>query len=254
MMRSLLSLSLLLWLSGIPFGPSQAESKAIAPSAANDIEWFRATEQRLMDAIAVGDKTPWNDVMDESCIVTTEEGTILSKEALLKELRGLPPGLSGTIQVKDLTVQKVGDFAVVRFRLEEQENVFGQQLSTQYRVTDMFRRAGEKWKMVASHASVVTMDPPAQPASKKTWPWYAGKYKLLPDGWTFHVVLRDGVLHGGRDIANVRPFIPLAPNVFTLQGSLGEWIFVSENGSPASRIVHFRKFEPLIWTRVAHRE
>jgi len=34
-----------------------------------------------------------------------------------------------------------------------------------------------------------------------------------------------------------------------VSGSLGEWLFVTENGK-AVRILDFRKFEPLVWTRV----
>ncbi len=256
MIHTLLTLSLLLLLpSGVPLDSRQARTASPATSAeANDLEWFRSAEQSLMDAIAVGDKAIWDQMMDEGCIITTEEGNVLSKEMFLKELRGLPQGLSGTIRVKDLTLQKFGNFAIVRFRLEEQENVFGQQLSTQYRVTDTFRRAGDAWKMIASHASVVTQDPPPQVVSKATWPTMVGTYKLLPNGWTFHVALRDGVLYGGRDSRNLRPFIPLAPNVFTLTGSLGEWIFITENEAKPSKIVHFRKFEPLIWTRTRERK
>jgi hypothetical protein len=52
--------------------------------------------------------------------------------------------------------------------------------------------------------------------------------------------------------ARLRPFIPLTPDAFVLSGRLGEWIFVTEKGK-ASRIVNFRKFEPLVWTRVGDR-
>jgi len=235
---------------GLP-GLQQARSGAPQPpSEAADLEWFRSTEQSLMDAIASGDKQKWDRVMDETCVVTTEEGEVLSKEKFLGELNGLPNGLSGSIAVQDLTVQRLKDLAIVRFRLQEQENVFGQQLATQYRVTDTFRRVGSEWKMVASHASVVTIDPPPQEVSTASWPAMVGTYKLEPNGWTFHVALQDGMLYGGRNLGTLRPFIPLAPNVFTLKGALGEWIFVLEDGAEATKIVHFRKFEPLIWTRV----
>jgi hypothetical protein len=109
-------------------------------SVASDLHWFRSTEQALMDAIAVGDKTVWDRVMDDDCIVTTEEGDVLPKKKFLEELTGLPPGLSGSIKIVDLTVQDFRDFAIVRFRLEEYENIFGQEMTNQYRVTDTFRR------------------------------------------------------------------------------------------------------------------
>jgi hypothetical protein len=67
---------------------------------------------------------------------------------------------------------------------------------------------------------------------------------------TFHVALRDGVLYGGRDPAKLKRFIPLTPDAFVLEGTLGEWIFVAGDDHVAMRIMDFRKFEPLVWTRV----
>jgi hypothetical protein len=202
-----------------------------------------------MDSVAVGDKAPWERLMDPACVVTSEEGELLTRQAFLDALRPLPKGLSGRITVKDLTVQAFPGGAIVRYVADEAESVFGQQLSTQYRVTDTFRRDGAAWKMIASHLSVVTHDPPAQPAAREGWPALAGTYQLAPDGWTFTVELRGETLYGGRDPAKLRPFIPLAPNVFVLSGTLGEWVFVTDGGR-AVRIVDFRKFEPLVWTRV----
>jgi hypothetical protein len=150
---------------------------------------------------------------------------------------------------RELTVQEFPSFAVARFVADEWERVFGQRLTTKYRVTDTFRRDGDEWKMVSSHVAVVTQDPPAQNVSRAAWPALVGTYQLAPDGWSFTVELRDGTLYGGRDPKKLRPFIPLTSDAFVLSGSLGEWLFVIENGA-ATRIVSFRKFEPLIWTRV----
>ena len=146
----------------------------------------------------------------------------------------------------------------MRYRADEWETVFGQKLNTQYRVTDTFRHdskdkgesGGQGWKMVGSHFSVVTTNPPPQTVATTAWPSFAGTYQLLPDGWTFTVELRDGRLFGGRDPRKLKPFIPLAPNAFVLSDSLGEWIFVSGGDGKVTHILDFRKFEPLVWTRI----
>jgi uncharacterized protein DUF4440 len=216
---------------------------------AETIRWFRATEQKLMDAITSGDKAVWDRVLDPDCVLTTEEGQLVGKKQFLEELRPLPEGLKGDIAVQDLTVQRIEGVAIVRFLADEWETVFGQRISTRYRVTDTFRRDHEDWKMVASHVSVVTHDPPSQEVSKDQWPSFVGTYRLLPDGWTFTVEMRDALLWGGRDPKKLRQLIPLAPNVFVLSGTLGEWIFVMDKGA-VSHVLSFRKFEPLVWTRV----
>lgn len=235
-----------------PAGAASAKLDQPANHPAKD--WFQSTEQALMDSIATGDKAVWDRVLDENCIYTSEEGQSYTKQEFLKELTGLPPGLSGSIKVEELTVQEYPTFAVVRFLANEQENVFGQQLMTKYKVTDTFRKAGKEWKLLASHLSVVTADPPAQEVSTENWSRLPGVYRLMPEGWKLHVVLRDGSLSAGRDPNNLRPLIPLAPSVFVRKGALGELIFVVDKDGKASRIVEFRKFEPLIWTRVGDAE
>src|SRR5262249_48886906 len=113
---------------------------------AANTSWFQATEQALMTAIASGDKRVWDRVLDERCVYTSEEGEVLTKQELLKQLTGLPPGLSGRIKVEELTLQEYPTFAIVRFLASEEESVFGQLLKTKYRVTDTFRRDGSEWK------------------------------------------------------------------------------------------------------------
>ena len=189
--------------------------------------------------------------MDPTYVVTSEEGEVIDRARFLDELRALPAGLKGSITVRDLTVQEFPAFAVVRFLADEWESVFGQELRTKYRTTDTFRRDGDDWKLVASHFAVVTQDPPAQEVSKAGWPGFVGTYRVAPDGWTFTVELRDGQLWGGRDPKKLKRFVPVAPNVFVQSGALGEWIFVADETGKASRIVDFRKFEPLVWTRNA---
>jgi hypothetical protein len=218
--------------------------------AAEMLRYFRTTEQKLMDAVTKGDKSEWDKVLDPSFVMTTEEGQVLGKKQLLDELRPMPAGLTGDISVQDLTVQPVENVAIVRFLADEWQTIFGQRVSTRYRVTDTFRREGADWKMLSSHVSVVTHDPPGQEVAKDQWPGFVGTYQLQPDGWTFTVELRDGLLYGGRDPKKLRQMIPLAPNVFVLSGSLGEWIFVTDKGA-VTHVLSFRKFEPLVWTRVA---
>lgn len=223
--------------------------EGIQPASPETVRWFQSTEQALMDSIASGDKSLWERIMDPACAVTSEEGDVVPRQQFLEDLRALPPGLTGGIAVKDLTVDQFPGFAVVRYLADEWEIVFGQRLATRYRVTDTYRRSAGSWKMVASHTSVVTQDPPAQEVSRAGWPGFVGRYRLLPDGWTFTVELRDGALYGGRDPKKLKPLIPLTPDAFVVSGSLGEWLFVTENGK-AVRILDFRKFEPLVWTRV----
>ena len=212
------------------------------------VAWFQKTEQVLMSAIAPGDREPWERVMDPGCVFTTEEGRVLTRDEFLAEYRPLPEGLSGEITVKELTVQELPGAAVVRFLADEKESVFGQHLETQYRITDVYRSAGKDWKLVSSHASVVTRDPPAQPVSTAGWPGLVGRYRVSPGGWELKVELRDGELFAGR--SELHRLIPLAPNGFVREGSLGDWFFITDTSGRGVRIVQLRKHAPLVWDRV----
>jgi len=225
-----------------------AGAGAAEPSA-ETVKWFQTTEQSLMDAVASGDKAVWERALDDSFVMISEEGEVLPPEKLLKDMRPLPPGLSGKIVVKELTVQEFPTFAIVRYLADETEQVFAQNLATKYRMTDTFRRDGKSWKMLASHASVVTADPPAQPVPAARLAGLVGEYKILPDGWTFTVELRDGKLYGGRDPKKLKPMVPVTPTAFVVSGSLGEWLFDVDDKGKAQKIVDLRKFETLIWTR-----
>ncbi len=228
----------------------RADEPSSSKASAETVRWFQTTEQALMRAVATARKDVWDRVMDSTCVITSEEGEVTDKPKFLEEFRPLPPGLTGDITVRELTVQEFPTFAVVRYLADEWESVFGQRLTTKYRVTDTFRRDGQEWKMVASHFAVVTQDPPAQTVSSAGWSKFAGQYRLLPDGWTFTVELRDGKLYGGRDPKKLKPFVPLTPDAFVLSESLGEWMFVTDDAGRVTHILDFRKFEPLVWTRV----
>ncbi len=161
-------------------------------ASADSTSWFQKTEQALMDAVASGNKSVWDQVMDSSCVLTSEEGQVMSKKELLAQLRPLPPGLTGAIAVKELTVQEFPSFAVVRYLADESEIAFGQRLATKYRLTDTFRREGDTWKMVASHVAVVTQDPPAQDVSTADWPALAGFPTTGHSPWSCATDVRGG--------------------------------------------------------------
>src|SRR6476661_6712450 len=58
---------------------------AFQPSAGSR-EWFEKAEQTLMDAVASGDHAVWDQLMDDACVMTGEEGEQLTKAAFLKAL------------------------------------------------------------------------------------------------------------------------------------------------------------------------
>ena len=220
------------------------------PASAEMLRWFQSTEQALMDSIAVGDKGPWERIIDPACIVTSEEGDVVSRKQFLDDLGPLPAGLTGSIAVKELTVDELPGIAVVRYLADESEAVFGQRLATRYRVTDTFWRRRRGWKMVASHTSVVTQDPPAQEVLPRGLARLRRRVPSPARRVDLHRrAARRGALRWSRSEEAASPSIPLRRNAFVVSGGLGEWLFVTDEQGKV-RILDFRKFEPLVWTRV----
>ncbi len=72
---------------------------ATAQVAAADSAAFLAVTQRLMDAITNGDSAIWAAHLSPRWFITDEEGRHLTRTEFLPELRGLPPGQSGRLEV-----------------------------------------------------------------------------------------------------------------------------------------------------------
>ncbi len=223
-----------------------------APQRSDELGgWFRSTTQTLMDAVTSGDRSVWDRVLDADCIITTEDGEFLRKASFLEELKPLPVGFSGKITVRDLTVRPVGGTAVVHYWLDEWEQIFDQQLQTTYVETDVYRRSGASWRMVAMHVTVVPRDLEPIPQPAADWQQLVGDYQYSSAAASrYRVSLRDGALFGGRDDQTATRLIPLAPLVFFQQGSIHVMIFVRDETGQIGEVRELHKYNEVRMQRV----
>jgi hypothetical protein len=225
----------------------------VSPCQASDTEpaaWFQATTQELYDAVAPGDKGPWDRVLAEDCAITTEDGEVLTKTQFLQELRPLPAGFSGRIKVRDLTMRPLGTGAVVHYWLDEVEDIFGQELRTTYVETDTYERIRDSWKMVAAQVTVVPRDLAPIDVSSTGWQRLLGVYKYSNKASSqYQVFVRDGALYGGRDAKSATRLIPLAPLVFYQQGSIHIMVFVQDQQGEVNEVRELHKYNEVRMTR-----
>jgi len=242
-----LRLLALLALSAAAYLTLAAEARRAQDAA----DWFRSTTQALMDAIAAGDTAVWERVLDADCLITTEDGEFLDKARFLQQLKPLPPGFSGKIAVRDLTVRRLGDAAVVHYWLDEQEQIFDQRLTTTYVETDVYRRNGSSWRMVAMQVTVVPRDLDPIPQGSGNWHELEGDYQYSSQATSrYRVFQRDGALYGGRDLQSATRLIPLAPLVFFQQGSIHIMIFVRDDSGAISGLRELHKYNEVRMQRV----
>ena len=227
-----------------------ATAGSSAPASDPD-GWFQSTTQALYDAVAAGDKAVWDRVLDARCTITTEDGEVMDRAKFLADLHPLPPGFTGGIKVRDLTVRHLGDAAVVHYWFDEWEDIFGQRLKTVYVETDVYRHAAQAWKMVAAQVTVVPRDLEPIKVDATGWPALLGEYRFSEQATTrYRVFMRDGALYGGRDEQSATRLIPLAPLVFFQQGSIHVMVFVQDTRGAVTEVRELHKYNEVRMQRV----
>jgi len=137
--------------------------------------------QELMDAVTYGKADVWDRYMDASAVYTDESGTISSKAQMVKDIRPLPPGVSGNIKVTEFKVVVQGSTAVTSHLDDEHENYHGHELHCQYRTTDTWIKTPQGWRLLGGQVLAVRTDPPAIQLTAQQMDEYVGRYALTPE-------------------------------------------------------------------------
>lgn len=225
-------------------------SAAIGADRSGDEAMLRSYTQQLLDAIAPGDKGPWEKLLAPGYFQMDEEGTLRTKEQLLKELRPLPPGLTGQLRVDEFKVVFDGNVALVAHVDQEQLDYHGQMLRSRFRSFDTWQRGNGGWRLLGQHAAAVLKDPPAVHV-----PWtdncaYAGRYRLTA---AIEVTIRctpQGLV-AEREGRPPAAYSMEAADVFFLSGQpRTRRIFEHDGGGAVTGFVDRREGEDVRWTKV----
>jgi hypothetical protein len=228
-------------------GTAQAADAPPVPDQA----WFQKNTQALFDALTDGVPSVYDQALAEGYVMSDEDGNLMGREELIKSIRPLPPGSVGHINVVDLAVRGLGSAAVVRYLIDETEDVQGQHLHTKYRETDTYAPVGGAWKMVASQVTVVPRDMDPVPVDMSGFARLVGDYRISSaDTHGYHVYLRSGALFGGRDEKSATRLIPLSPLVFFQSGSIHTMIFVPDGKGGIAEVREVHKYNELSMQRV----
>jgi len=158
-----------------------------APSSVTQL--LRTKDQALLDAIAPGNVTVWDDALAVGAVYVDENGVIMDRAAFLKQLTPLPAGASGTLVIASYQATQHGGVATVIHTDDETENYHGQTLKARYLTTETWQKTGNDWKLLQIHTYAILQDPPAQKLSEKELDAYVGRYTA---GDLVYVLHRDG--------------------------------------------------------------
>jgi hypothetical protein len=208
-----------------------------------------ANTQRLMDAVASGDKAVWSELLDDAFVVTDENGAVMMKKELVDGMRPLPAGYSGSIKVMDGKVRLFGDTAVVTYRDFEDETVFGQKIHADYLATDTWVKRGGKWRLVASQVMVVPQ-PRRSPPSTRRCSTPISAVTSSPD--VFYSVTREGsTLFGQRTGRGKEELVPARDDTFFRKGTWrGEKIFVPDASGHVTQLLDRRDNNDIVSKRI----
>ncbi|AIF48077.1 hypothetical protein HY57_12800 [Dyella japonica A8] len=215
-----------------------------APTALRD-ELVKTT-QRLMDALPVGDKTPWEQSVTDDAVIIDEFGRVASKAETIASLHRFPTGVTGSMEMRDPHAWLHGDSALLSVEQYERESYFGQSFVVRYRSLLTFVRQGGQWKLAGAQDVTIPTAPPTLDVPGLMPGDYAGTYRFAPGrAWTVSVD------HGALGVATrqggpVTTLQPVAKDVF--MGADDErnlLIFQRDERGRVTTLIERRKFNDL---------
>ena len=240
-MRTFGLASALVWLTFLQVPALHATQ---APDALRD--HLLVITQAWVDAIPQGRQDVWRHTLTDDAVIIDEFGRIQHKQDAVASLRPFPPGLSGSIELRDPHVQQYGDTALLQVEQYERENVFGQQLTVRYQSLLTFVKHDGMWKLAGAEDVTIPTAPPKLQINGLKPDDYIGNYRYATDhAWS--VSVKDGVL--GYITKAGRPFNriePIAKDVF--MGTDDErnlLIFRRDAAGHITELIERRKFNDL---------
>lgn len=142
---------------------------------------LRRNTQALLDAVATGNVSVWDRLLDPEAIQVDESDVVRTKPQILAGLTPLGPGLKGSLAIDTFRVTIRGDAAVATHEDAEFLDYHGQIIRSRFRSTDTWVRSGDGWRLLASQVLAVLQDPPAIHLDRATLCGYAGRYAMTRD-------------------------------------------------------------------------
>jgi ketosteroid isomerase-like protein len=224
---------------------------AATPALADDRALITRYEQEMADAVAAGGVAAWDKYLDPDVIYAEEDDSFKGKAEMLKEIRPLPKGLSGEIEIELLSYHQDGDTAVALFRQNETEHYFGQTIYAKYLTSTTWKKRADGWKQIAGQVLAEKTDPLAIALPAKQLAQYAGTYKLKDSESVYSLAVVDGKLIGTRDKRKPATWNAEASNVFFLSGDPRiRKIFQRGESGHITGFVERRESWDIVWVKV----
>jgi ketosteroid isomerase-like protein len=222
------------------------------PVLADDRELLTQYEQQLCDALTNGTPAVWDKFLDAEVIFAEEDGSYKGKAGMIEEVRPLPKGLGGAIQVELLSYHEDGDTAVALFRQHEIERYYGQTIHASYLTNTVWKKRPDGWKQIAGQVLAERVDPPSIALSAGDLQRFAGTYRLKDSEPTYALALIDGKLMGGRTGKAPAEWNAETRDVFFIKGDPRiRKIFLYDATGKVTGFIERRESWDIVWNKVS---
>lgn len=220
----------------------------LAQSAGDVTRLLKGKDQALLNAIALGDRAPWDEALAPDFFYADEDMRIISRAEFLKELQPLPKGSSGNLVIETYDLHRAGDTAVVVHRDSETEQYFGSELHAKYLMTETWQLLAGEWKLRNIHCSAIPGDAPAIALNATQMDELVGTYQA---GTLRYIIRREGDrLFGGqpgrREVelkAETRDVLIVPGQPRTIK------VFRRDNAGKVTGFADRRENRDLVWLR-----
>jgi Domain of unknown function (DUF4440)/Domain of unknown function (DUF3471) len=215
------------------------------------VEQLKRAAQELLDAVGRGDKAVWERYMADGSIYADEEGRVLTRDELIKELRPLPPGYQGSIKVGETKSLVQGNVAVLSHVDHEELVLYGQKLLTNYLPTQTWARQKDGgWRVVSTQVMALPNERKPAFIDPKNLDSYVGQYELAL-GITYSITREGDKLFGQRTGRTKEELLPLCVDIFYRKGAWrGEKVFQRDGQGRVITLLDRRENNDLVWKRI----
>lgn len=228
-------------------GCSGSQSGVVAPIREGGEDELVHATQELLDAIAPGKKEVWDHYLAEDALYTDENGKTFTKKQFLEELKPLPPVAHGTLKIRHSTSRVSGDHAVIVHQDDEEEEIYGQKISTGFVITDTWRLRQGRWELLSSSVVGLQADPVVAKMPLARFDAFAGEYAVTGAKLT--------VRHEGDHLSlerDGRPptwLFPEGDGIFFTRGNTDRWVFVPDDAGRITDLRYRRRGNDIVWKR-----
>jgi ketosteroid isomerase-like protein len=210
---------------------------------APDQQQHSPTEQEVLNASAARrdaynrrDFVALDRYIADDCLISTDDGVLVTKAELLKHLKILPIEYDRIADARDFIVRVRGSVAVVTLRSTAHEQFTDTDIITEQRRTETWVKRDAGWLLIAVQTGNLPVNyrkPTAvDPAVYKD---YVGQYEWRPRGDVDLVSLKEGKLWSHFDNDDDE-YLPLGSDSFFIKNDLGSITFIRD---PESRVTGY---------------